>query len=49
MIQVLMDGPNFNLKFLKDLSSSRPEIEIPALINIGIFQTLHLKKTLSRR
>ena len=48
MIQVLMDGPNFNLKFLKDLSSSRPEIEIPALINIGIFP-LHLKKTLSRR
>ena len=35
MIQVLMDWPNVNLKFSKELSSSRAEIEIPALINIG--------------
>ena len=35
MIQVSMDGPNVNLKFLKELSSSRAEIEIPALVNIG--------------
>jgi len=35
MIQVSMDGPNVNLKFLKELSSTRSESEIPGLINIG--------------
>ena len=35
MIQVSMDGPNVNLKFLKVLSSSRDEIKLPSLIDIG--------------
>lgn len=35
-----MDGPNVNLKFLKELSDTRSEIQIPSLINIGTC-TLH--------
>ncbi|XP_066910897.1 uncharacterized protein [Clytia hemisphaerica] len=35
MVQVSMDGPNVNLKFLKTLISSREEIKLPSLVDIG--------------
>ena len=35
LIQISMDGPNFNWKFLELSAESRVEAEIPSLINIG--------------
>ncbi|XP_066934412.1 uncharacterized protein [Clytia hemisphaerica] len=35
MVQVSMDGLNVNLKFLKTLISSREEINVPSLVDIG--------------
>ena len=43
MIQVSMDGPSFNLKFLESLCNLRESEGIPGLIDIGVCQlhTMH--------
>ena len=38
MIQVSMDGPSFNLKFVECLSNLRESKGLPGLIDIGVCQ-----------
>ena len=43
ILQVYIDGPSVNLKFHRDVQSSREELQLPKLIDIGscFLHTIH--------